>query len=111
MKLSDIKGERVFDVIADIIEPIVNISQDKDAAEIFTPRELPEGMEPWEFFLVRIKKSLPSLLKTHRDDFVAIMAAVNDVTPDEYKESMTLAKLLSDTIELVTDREFMSFFG
>ena len=28
MKLSDIKGERTLDVIADIIDPIANIAED-----------------------------------------------------------------------------------
>lgn len=30
MKLSDVKGDRVIDVIADVIEPISNIAQDKE---------------------------------------------------------------------------------
>lgn len=111
MKLSDIKGERVFDVIADIIDPVVNIAQDEDAAELFKPRELPEGMEPWMFFLSRVKKSLPPLLKAHRDDFVTILATIEGVPNEVYMEDMTLSKLLSDVIGLVTDREFMSFFG
>lgn len=111
MKLSDIRGERVFDVVAEIIDPIVSIAQDKDAADLFAPREKPKDMEPWEFFLSRVKRSLPPLLKTHRDDFVRIMATVNDVTPEEYKSELTLAKLFSDVTELVTDKEFTSFFG
>lgn len=111
MKLSDIRGERVFDVVAEIIDPIVSIAQDKDAADLFAPREKPKDMEPWEFFLSRVKRSLPPLLRTHREDFVRIMAVINDVTPEEYKRELTLAKLFSDVTELVTDREFTSFFG
>lgn len=111
MKFSDIKGERVFDVIADVIDPIVNIATDNVAAEIFKRKELPDGMEPWEFFLTRIKGSLPSLLKSHKDDFVTIMSTLKGVTKDEYLSGMTLATLLSDIVELVTDPEFTSFFG
>ena len=111
MKLSEIKGERVFDVIAEVIDPIVSIAQDKEAAELFAPKEKPEDMEPWDFFLTRIKKSLPKLLRDHKEEFVTIMAAVNDTTPEKYKKNMTLATLLNDVVELVTDREFVSFFG
>ena len=111
MKLSEIKGERVFDVIAEVIDPIVSIAQDKEAAELFAPKQKPKDMEPWDFFLQRVRKSLPKLLKDHRDDFVTIMAAVNDTTPKKYMDGMTLATLLNDVVELITDREFVSFFG
>lgn len=111
MKLSEIKGERVFDVIAEVIDPIVSIAQDKEAAELFAPKEKPKDVEPWDFFLQRVRKSLPKLLKDHKDDFVTIMASVNNTTPKEYTKNMTLATLLSDVVELVTDREFVSFFG
>lgn len=111
MKLSEIKGERVFDVLSEVIDPIVNIAQDKEAAALFAPKEKPKDMEPWDFFLSRVKGSLPKLLRDHKDDFVTIMAAVNDVTPAKYKKDMTLATLLGDVIELLTDREFVSFFG
>lgn len=33
MKLSDIKGERTLEVIADIINPIANIAEDETASE------------------------------------------------------------------------------
>ena len=35
MRLSDIKGDRVFDVIADIIDPIANIASDETASALF----------------------------------------------------------------------------
>ncbi len=111
MKLSEIKGERVFDVIADIMEPIVSIAEDENAAAIFQPKELPEGMTPWQFFLSRIKVSLPALVRDHKRELAAIMAAVNDVTPQEYMESVTIPKLMADMVELLTDQEFVSFFG
>lgn len=111
MKLSEIKGERVFDVIADVIDPIVSIAQDEDAAALFKPQPLPEGMQPWDFFLQRVKRSFPPLMRTHKDDFITIMAALNGVSTEEYAENVTMATLFSDLIELVTDQEFASFFG
>lgn len=44
MKLSDIQGDRVFDVIADIIDPIANIAEDEKASAMFQREKLPEGM-------------------------------------------------------------------
>ena len=34
LKLSEIKGEKAFDVLADLTEPIANIAADKKAAEL-----------------------------------------------------------------------------
>lgn len=111
MKLSEVKGERVFDVVADVIEPIVSIATDKDAAELFQPKAKPEDMTPWEFFLSRIRTALPALLRSHKDDLVLILSTINDIDPERYKEELTLASLLEDVTELLTDRDFMSFFG
>lgn len=111
MKLSDVKGERTFDVVADLIGPIVSIAKDKDAADLFQPKELPEGMTPWEFFLSRVEKSLPPLMKAHRNELVTIMATINGVTEEEYVKNVNLGSLFADLVELVTDKEFTSFFG
>jgi len=111
VRLSEIKGDRVFYVIADIIDPIGEIACDKEAAALFKPKKLPKGMEPWQFFVERLRKSLPTLIRDHKDAFVKILASVNDVTPEEYVSELTLAKLISDVTELFTDKEFASFFG
>ena len=44
MRLSDIKGDRVFDVIADIIDPIANIAVYETASALVKREKLPEGM-------------------------------------------------------------------
>ena len=63
MRLSDIQGERVFDVIADIIDPIANIAEDDAASAMFRREKLPEGMTSKEFVTQRARKALPALLK------------------------------------------------
>lgn len=58
MKLSDIKGERTLDVIAEIIEPIANIAADQTAAALFQRQRCPKGKKPKEFMLERVKNPL-----------------------------------------------------
>lgn len=111
MKLSDIKGDRVLDVIADIIDPIANIVQDKDVAAMFKREAVPEGMEAREFFAERMRKGMPVLLKGHKADIIAIMAAIDGVTPEQYAESLNFAKLFTDVMELVTDNAFLDFLS
>lgn len=111
MKLSDIKGYRVLDVIADIIDPIANIAQDKDVAAMFKREAVPEGMDAHDFFAARMRKSVPALLKGHKSDIIAILAAIEGVAPEQYAASLNLAKLFTDVMELLTDDAFLSFLS
>lgn len=111
MKLSDIKGDRVFDVIADIIDPIANMVQDKDVAAMFKREAVPDGMEARDFFAKRMCKGLPVLLKGHKADIIAIMAAIEGVTPEQYAESLDFPKLFTDVMELITDNAFLDFLS
>ena len=111
MKLSDIKGDRVLDVIADIIDPIANMVQDKDVAAMFKREAVPDGMEARDFFAKRMCKGLPVLLKGHKADIIAIMAAIEGVTPEQYAASLDLPKLFTDVMEIVTDDVLLDFLS
>lgn len=111
MKLSDIKGDRVLDVIADIIDPIANMVQDKDVAAMFKREAVPDGMEARDFFAKRMCKGLPVLLKSHKADIIAIMAAIEGVTPEQYAASLDFPKLFIDVMELLTDDAFLNFLS
>ena len=110
MKLSDIKGERTLDVIADIIDPLANIAGDKKAMELFARKKLPEGKTPREFAVERVRKNLPTMLKHHKKDIITILAAVEGVTPEKYSEELNLVKLFQDAVDLLTDQAFMQLF-
>lgn len=111
MKLSDIKGDRVLDVIADIIDPIANMVQDKDVAAMFERKAVPEGMDARDFFAKRMCKGMPVLLKGHKADIIAVMAAIEGVTPEQYAESLDFPKLFTDVMELVTDNTLLDFLS
>lgn len=136
MKLSEVRGERVFVVIADIIEPIATIAQDEDAVKLFDAKDRPEDVTPWEFFVERAKTSIPVLMKRYKDEICEIMAAINGVSARDYIDGvmnpdydeskageegyaepmytippLTIPKLFADVLDLVTDGEFVSFFS
>lgn len=110
MKLSDIHGERVFDVIADIIDPIANIAEDDAASALFKREKLPEGMTAKEFATQRARKALPALLKGHKGDIIAILAAIDGVSAESYKGALNLVKLMRDATELLNDDAFTALF-
>lgn len=110
MKLSDIQGERVFDVIADIIDPIANIAADDAASALFKREKLPEGMTAKEFMTQRARKALPALFKGHKSDIIAILASIEGVSAESYKGALNLVKLMRDATELLTDEAFGALF-
>ncbi len=111
MKLSDIKGDRALDVIADLIGPIANIAKDETAKELFSRSAVPEGMTANEYMLQRVTKSLPQLLHEHKADLIAILSTIEGVTAEEYQESLTLAKVITDVTDLMTDDAFAVFLA
>lgn len=136
MKLSEIKGERVFDVIADVIGPVATIAQDEDAARLFDSKDKPEDMTSWQFFVERAKVSIPAIMRNHKSEICEIMSVVNGITAEEYVNGvenpdyeperaseegysvpkykvapLTVTKLFADLLDLVTDSEFVSFFS
>ena len=110
MRLSDIKGDRTLEVIAEIIDPIANIAEDEEASSMFKREKLPDGMTAKNFLLKRIRKSLPVLLKCHKADIIAILSAIEGVSAEEYNGSLNLVKLIKDCNDLLTDEVFMQLF-
>lgn len=110
MKLSEVRGERVFDLIADIIEPVAAIVSSDEFKAITKRQEAPEGMTGREFMVDRIRRSLPSLIRTQKDNVVAVLAAIDGKTPQEYMDGMTLVSLYADVTELLGDEVFQDFF-
>jgi hypothetical protein len=95
VKLSEIKGERALDVLADLIEPASEIMTDK---MITTCAKNGEKM-----------KAIKFAIKNHKRAVIEILAALDGVEDvDSYKVGvLTLpAKLL----EILNDSEVMSLF-
>lgn len=103
MGLSDIKGERVLEVIADLVEPLANIAGDERVFALFDQSgdDLP----------TKAKKALPVLLKEHKDDLIAVLSTVKGVSAKEYAESMTFSSVLGDVYAIITDEELLSFLS
>lgn len=110
MKLSDIKGEACLDVLADITGPVIALVQDEDVKALFSGKGCPEGADRYQYATEQVKKGFPKLVKSHKSEFIQILAALDGKAPEEYAEDLTLAKLMADLVELLTDEDFGSFF-
>ena len=101
MRLSEFKGAEALDVVADLIAPVASIAADPEFKELFGGGGDAAG---------RVRDCLPALLRSHKADLMAIMAAANRCTPEEYEERATLPSLLGDAYALLTDGELLAFF-
>lgn len=111
MKLSEVKGERVFDVMADLIPPLCAIATDKQVKALFKQRACPKGMDPRDFMLKRIQQAGPKIIKAHKDDLIDVLCVIGGLDRSEYVEGMTLMSLWSDVMELLGDEDFVSFLA
>lgn len=110
LKLSEIKGERCIDVLADLVDPVANIAADKEAANLFGARDLPEGMTTREYVVHRLRNAIPALLRSHKADLVKIFSTLSNMTEAEYLEQLTLEGIILDVSGLMTDALFNAFF-
>ena len=111
MKLSDIRGEETFEVLANLIDPVLSIATDEEASALFRKEAVPEGMEPREFVAGRVRKSLPVLLRTHKRDLIEIVAAIKQMDTEQYVKELSLVSLTKDVFELASDEAFIGFLS
>ena len=95
-KISDFKDEEAFDLLADLLEPTTALVRDK------------EFMEGYKNPNTRMK-ALGGALKRHKQEISTILAALNETPVSEYH--CNVGSLLVDFMSLLTDQEFMTFFG
>lgn len=96
MKLSEIKGERALEVLADLIEPVAEILGDKEIGAVFQSGKAPA-------------KAIKLALKNHKKAVLAMMAAIDGEDPETYQPSLVvLPKWLLD---LLNDPEVQKLFA
>ena len=94
MQISEIKGEDAFDVLADIIDPITVIAQDKITVESYNTETRLE--------FVKV------LMRRHKKELIEILAALDRTPVEEYE--ISLVTLPAKILELITDPALTSFF-
>lgn len=105
MKLREIKGERAIEVIADLIAPIANIATDQKNLQLFHA-EKKEGESSKDTALRDFKEKIPLLLRTHKEDVLAILCAINGSNPEE----LNMLDIMKGIVELGNDQDFQNLF-
>ena len=95
MKITDFKNEDAIELIADLIEPISEISTDKELVEL-----LKKGNK---------MKAIQQGLKNHKSSIIQILAILNGVPVEEYScNPITITK---DLLVILNDKELMEVFS
>lgn len=95
MKLSELKGEKAIEVLADLLEPV---------SRIITDDEVVTAVRNGESKITIIQK----MLKGHAKDVIEVMAITEGVPVDEYE--VNFMTLPSKLIELFNDEVFSQVF-
>ena len=94
MKLSESKGEKALDVLAEIIEPAVEIMQDK---KIVAAAKAGKTLE-----------IVKCACKDHKKAVITILAVLDDADPDTYE--VGVLTLPAKILELLNDPDIQAVF-
>lgn len=109
MKLSEMSTEKAMDAMLELVEPIGNIANDKQIGQAFKRLTSVDGPRSLvERFSEIYGELVPLALKTHREDAIAILAAITGKTRAAIKKQSILVTM-TDARESV-DEELISFF-
>ena len=107
MRLSDIKGERALDVMADAME-LADMMADDERVKAFLDAVREKGEE--ESSVRLLMRHLPPVIRDerYRPRIMSILAAASGMEPEEYAE---MGNPVADIVGLLTDNEATGFFG
>ena len=112
MKLSEIKGEAALDLLADILDPAVEIMTDPNIRALSEePAEAGEELTVEELFERSKEKKLAiakALLKDHKGAIIKILARLEGVPVEEYQPNIFALPML--VLDLLNDEDLMLFF-
>ena len=94
MKLSDLKGEKALDALADLLEPVVELMTDNDIVRLFKSGQ-------------KIK-AVARAIKEHKKAVITILAVTEGADPATYEPNVL--SLPAKMLEILNDQELMSLF-
>ncbi len=104
MRLSEYRGDDALEVLAELIEPAVEILADADIAAAWRDKD------PNKTRGQKQLKAVSIALKKHKEAVIAILAALDHETPDEYRKKINVVTLPKKLLEVLNDKDLRTFF-
>ena len=95
-KLSEYKGEEALELLAELIEPAMEIMTDADVVKNSRAGAMP--------------KAIAAALRNHKQAVLNFMAAIERKDPKEYAEEVNLLTLPKQLLEILNDPEAVALF-
>lgn len=96
MKLSDYKGTEALEVLADLIEPAMEIMADQ--AVVAAARE------------GKMARAVSAAIRNHKDAVLTVMAVLEREDPAEYAEKVNILTLPKNLLAILNDPEMQALF-
>lgn len=103
MKLSEVKGEKALDMLADLIEPITEIADDKEIVKIMASRKKTK-----ESTKIVLGRAVSTAIKKHKKAVIKILATLDDVPVEEY--DCNILSLPKKLLDIVNDEAIFDLF-
>lgn len=95
-KLSEYKGDEALELLADLMDPVLEIIADGEVASVLQKGHYAAAVKP--------------ILKAHKQAVLQILALLNGKTVEEYKKEVNLFTIPKALLELLNDPDLMSLF-
>lgn len=110
--LDDIKGERSFDVLADVMEIMFTLADDPNVMRFAKRGEnVPEGEDATEWGLKMVKECVPAMIRDHRDALASVIALSQGTTKAKYLKEVTPKQLWNDVFAIFNDSVLVGFLA
>jgi hypothetical protein len=97
MKLSDYRGEKALDILADLIEPASKIFGDKEVAQSYQ-----SGNK---------LKCVKVAIKNHKKEVIELLAVLDGEDAKTYEEKVTIFTVPIKLLQILNDPELMQAFS
>ena len=94
MRLSDLKGEKALDALADVLEPVVEIVSDKEVVRLFRSDNK--------------VRAVAAAIKKHKKAVITILAITEGENPETYEPN--ILSLPAKALEILNDSALMNLF-
>lgn len=100
MKLSEYRGEQALDILANILEPAVEIMSDKEVSDALRGKSGKPSKA----------RAIAVAIKKHKSAVISILAATECADPEEYVKTLNVITLPKKALELLNDKDLLDLF-
>jgi|GEM_PF-1551801 len=104
MKLSEYRGDDALEVLAELLEPAVEILADKEIAAAWCGNSTGKTRGQKQL------KAVSIALKKHREAVISVLAALEHESPEEYRAKINVVTLPKKLLEVLNDKDLKAFF-